>query len=55
MRTIGNLVPTGWAMQGVNAMLAFDAGAAEVAPYALGFLVLLVLALTLATRRLRPA
>ena len=55
MRTIGNFVPTGWAMQGVNAMLAFDAGAAEVAPFALGFLVLLVLALALATRRLRPA
>jgi hypothetical protein len=55
MRTIGNLVPTGWAMQGVNAMLAFDAGAAEIAPFALAFAVLLVVALTLATRRLRPA
>ncbi|HEX2343059.1 MAG TPA: ABC transporter permease [Vicinamibacterales bacterium] len=55
MRTIGNLVPTGWAMQGVNAMLAFDAGAAEVAPFALALAVLLLVALTLATRRLRPA
>jgi ABC-2 type transport system permease protein len=55
MRTIGNLVPTGWAMQGVSAMLAFDAGAEEIAPFALAFAVLLVVALTLATRRLRPA
>jgi ABC-type multidrug transport system permease subunit len=55
MRQIGNLVPTGWAMQAVNAMLAFGSGARDVAPYALAFLVLLVVALTLATRRLRPA
>jgi ABC-type multidrug transport system permease subunit len=55
MRTIGNLVPTGWAMQGVNAMLAFDAGASEVAPFALGLALLLVVALILATRRLHPA
>jgi ABC-2 type transport system permease protein len=55
MRQVANLVPTGWAMQAVNAMLAFGAGAREIAPYALAFFVLLVVALTLATRRLRPA
>jgi ABC-2 type transport system permease protein len=55
MRQVGNLVPTGWAMQAVNAMLAFGAGADEVWPSALAFAVLAAAALTLATRRLRPA
>ncbi len=54
MRTIGHLVPTGWAMESVNAMLAYGAGAKEVAPYALAFVGLTVVSLTLAVRRLRP-
>ena len=37
MRRVAYFTPTGWAMEGVNAMLAFGAGAADVAPFALGF------------------
>ena len=54
MRTIGHLVPTGWAMEGVNSMLAFGAGAREVAPYAAALTVLFAVSFTLAVRRLRP-
>jgi ABC-type multidrug transport system permease subunit len=53
MRQVANLVPTGWAMQGVNAMLAFGAGAVDVAPYAFGFLALFAISFPLAARRLK--
>jgi ABC-type multidrug transport system permease subunit len=52
-RQIAYLVPTGWAMEGVNAMLAFGAGAADVAPFAFGFLVLFAVSFPLAARRLQ--
>jgi ABC-2 type transport system permease protein len=54
MRTVGHLVPTGWAMEGVNSMLAFGAGAREVAPYAVALAALFVASFTVAVRRLRP-
>ena len=54
MRNVGHLVPTGWAMEGVNSMLAFGAGAREVAPYAAALAVLFAVSFTLAVRRLRP-
>jgi ABC-2 type transport system permease protein len=54
MRTVGHLVPTGWAMEGVNSMLAFGAGPREVAPFAAALMALFVASFTLAVRRLRP-
>jgi ABC-type Na+ efflux pump permease subunit len=54
MRSLANFVPTGWAMEGVNAMLAFGAGPLEVAPYAAGFLALFAVSFPLAARRLQP-
>lgn len=54
MRKIGSLVPTGWAMQSVNSMLAFGAGARDVAPHAAALAGLLVVSLFLAVRRLQP-
>jgi ABC-2 type transport system permease protein len=54
MRTVGHLVPTGWAMEGVNSMLAFGAGAREVAPFAAALLALFAASFTMAVRRLRP-
>ena len=53
MRQISYLVPTGWAMEGVNSMLAFGAGAADVAPFAFGFLALFAVSFPLAARRLQ--
>jgi ABC-type Na+ efflux pump permease subunit len=52
MRRIAYFVPTGWAMEGVNAMLAFGAGARDVAPFALGFVALFAVTFPLAARRL---
>jgi hypothetical protein len=52
MRRISYIVPTGWAMEPVNAMLAFGAGAREVAPFAAAFLALFVITFILASRRL---
>ena len=52
MRRISYIVPTGWAMEPVNAMLAFGAGAREAAPFAAAFLALFVITFTLASRRL---
>jgi hypothetical protein len=40
-------------MEGVNAMLAFGAGAREVAPFALGFAALFAVTFPVAARRLR--
>lgn len=54
MRKIGYMVPTGWAMEAVNALLAFGAGARDVAPFALAFTAMTVICLTLAARRLTP-
>ena len=53
MRRLAYVVPTGWAMEGVNAMLAFGAGFADVAPFALGFIALFAVTFPLAARRLR--
>lgn len=53
MRQIAYLVPTGWAMEGVNSMLAFGAGAVDVAPFAFGFLALFAVSYPLAARRLQ--
>jgi ABC-type Na+ efflux pump permease subunit len=52
MRRLAYFVPTGWAMEGVNAMLAFGAGAWDVAPFALGFVALFAASFALAARRL---
>jgi len=53
MRQVAYAVPTGWAMEGVNALLAFGANAWDVAPFALGFLALFAVTFPLAARRLR--
>ena len=53
MRQVAYAVPTGWAMEGVNALLAFGADAWDVAPFALGFLALFAVTFPLAARRLR--
>ena len=53
MRQLAYVVPTGWAMEGVNDMLAFGAGFTDVAPFALAFLVLFAISFPLAARRLR--
>jgi len=52
MRQISYLVPTGWAMEPVNAMLAFGAGARDVAPFAAAFVGLFIVTFALASRRL---
>jgi ABC-2 type transport system permease protein len=53
MRQVAYLVPVGWAMEGVNALLAFGADAWDVAPFAAGFLALFAVSFPLAARRLR--
>jgi ABC-2 type transport system permease protein len=53
MRQLAYFVPTGWAMEGINAMLAFGAGAVEVAPFAAGFLLIFALSFPLAAKRLQ--
>ncbi|MEW5983278.1 MAG: ABC transporter permease [Acidobacteriota bacterium] len=54
MRRLAYVVPTGWAMEGVNAMLAFGAGLAEIWPFALGFAALFAVSYPVAARRLQP-
>ncbi len=54
MRKIAYVVPTGWAMDSVNSMLAFGAGARDVAPFAGALAALFAVSLTLAARRLKP-
>lgn len=54
MQTIGHFIPTGWAMEGVNSMLALGAGAADVWVFAVGFAVMTVISLSIAARRLTP-
>ena len=53
MRRLAYVVPTGWAMEGVNAMLAFGAGLGEIWPFAAGFVVLFAVSFPLAARRLQ--
>ncbi len=48
------LANAGWAMESVNSMLAFGAGAREVAPFAAALARLLAVSWTLAVRRLKP-
>jgi ABC-type multidrug transport system permease subunit len=55
LRRVAHMVPTGWAMEPVNAMLAFGAGPREVAPFAAAFTALFVVTFVLASRRLDPA
>jgi len=55
MRRISYIVPTGWAMEPVNAMLAFGAGAGEVAPFAAAFAVMFIVTFALASRRLETS
>ena len=54
MRRMAYFVPTGWAMEGMNAMLAFGAGAREVAPFGFAFAAMFVTFTILAARRLQP-
>ncbi len=55
MRRISYFVPTGWAMEPVNAMLAFGAGAEEVAPFAAAFAAMFIVTFALASRRLETS
>lgn len=52
LKRVSHLVPTGWAMEPINAMLAFGAGAREVLPFAAAFVALFIVTFVLATRRL---
>lgn len=54
MRKIGYFVPTGWAMEAVNGMLAFGTGAREVAPFAAAFAAMSVALLVVVAKRLKP-
>jgi len=54
LKRVSHLVPTGWAMEPVNAMLAFDAGAREALPFRAAFLALFAVTCVLAWRRLDP-
>ena len=54
MRKVGSIVPTGWAMESVNSMLAFGAGARDIAPHAAALAGLLAVSLFLAVRRFEP-
>lgn len=53
MRRIADFIPTGWAMQGVNSMLAFGAGPAELAPFCFAFAALLLATFALSSRLLK--
>ncbi len=53
LRKVAYLVPTGWAMESVNSIMAFGGGAADVAPFAAALTGLFVVACMLAARRLR--
>ncbi len=53
LRKVADVVPTGWAMQGVNAIMAFGAGPREVAPFAALLAALFVASFVLAAHRLR--
>lgn len=51
LRRVAHMVPTGWAMEPINAMLAFGAGAREVAPFAAALAAMFVVTFALASRR----
>ena len=53
MRRIADFIPTGWAMQGVNSMLAFGAGPRELAPFCFAFSALLLATFALSSRLLK--
>jgi ABC-2 type transport system permease protein len=53
LKRISHLVPTGWAMEPINAMLAFGTGARDVLPFAAAFAALFVVTFVLASRRLQ--
>jgi ABC-type polysaccharide/polyol phosphate export permease len=53
LKRISHLVPTGWAMEPINAMLAFGAGARDVLPFAAAFAALFIVTFVLASRRLQ--
>jgi ABC-2 type transport system permease protein len=53
LRKLAYVVPTGWAMEGVNSLLAFGASALDLAPFAGAMAGLFAVSLVLATRRLR--
>jgi ABC-2 type transport system permease protein len=53
LRLLADCLPMGWAMRAVNAMLAFNAGPADIAWQALALTSLLIFAFTLASVRLR--
>jgi ABC-2 family transporter len=55
LKRVARLVPTGWAMEPINAMLAFGAGARDVLPFAAAFVALFVVTFVLATRRLQTS
>jgi len=52
LRRVAHLVPTGWAIERINAMLAFGAGPREILPFAASFALLFVTTFALAARRL---
>jgi ABC-2 type transport system permease protein len=52
LRKVAYVVPTGWAMEAVNSIMAFGAGAADVAPFAVALSGLFVVSFVLAARRL---
>ena len=52
LRRVAHLVPTGWAIEPINAMLAFGAGPREVLPFAAAFVLLFAVTFALAARRL---
>ena len=53
LKRISHLVPTGWAIEPINAMLAFGADARDVLPFAAAFAALFVVTFVLASRRLQ--
>ena len=53
LKRISHLVPTGWAMEPINAMLAFGADARDVLSFAAAFAALFVVTFVLASRRLQ--
>jgi ABC-2 type transport system permease protein len=53
LRKVAYFVPTGWGMEAVNSIMAFGAGALDVAPFAAALAGLFVVSFVLAARRLR--
>ncbi len=52
LRKVAYLVPTGWALEAVNSIMAFGAGPSDVAPFALALTALFGVSFVLAARRL---